>query len=71
MNPTKLGGLDNHRQEPWKQPLLEFIEQVYEKRFGRAGLEGVITLEERARTVVAKELRTEEQKASTGRSTST
>src|ERR1035438_6605101 len=36
MNPAKLGGLDNHRQEPWKQPLLEFIEQVYEKRFGRS-----------------------------------
>jgi|CZKU01.1.fsa_nt_gi hypothetical protein len=55
MNPAKLGGLDNHRQEPWKQPLLEFIEQVYEKRFGRAWPEVVITLEERARTVAAKE----------------
>jgi hypothetical protein len=35
MNPTKLGGKDNHRQEPWKLPLPQFIEQLYEKRFGK------------------------------------
>jgi hypothetical protein len=25
MNPKKLGKLNNHRQEPWKAPLNEFI----------------------------------------------
>ncbi len=35
MNPAKLGGIDNHRQEPWKLPLQEFIEHLYEKRFGK------------------------------------
>ena len=35
MNPKKLGGLDNHRQEPWKAPLPVFLEECYEKRFGR------------------------------------
>src|ERR1700737_3096035 len=35
MNPNKLGKLDNHRQEPWKAPLPEFIEHLYLKRFGR------------------------------------
>ncbi len=34
MNPKKLGGLSNHRQEPWKMPLPQFIEDLYEKRFG-------------------------------------
>ena len=35
MNPKKLGKLDNHRQEPWKAPLPQFIEDLYFKRFGR------------------------------------
>jgi len=35
MNPAKLGKLDNHRQEPWKVPLPQYIEQLYVKRFGR------------------------------------
>jgi hypothetical protein len=34
MNPTKLGQLDNHRQEPWKVPLPQFIEHLYLTRFG-------------------------------------
>jgi hypothetical protein len=33
--PRKLGSLDNHRQQPWKAPLPEFIEQLYFKHFGR------------------------------------
>ena len=35
MNPKKLGKLDNHKQEPWKAPLPEFIEAAYRKRFKR------------------------------------
>jgi hypothetical protein len=35
MNPKNLGGLANHRQETWKMPLPEFIEQLYFKSFGR------------------------------------
>lgn len=53
MNPTKLGKLDNHRQEPWKAPLPEFIQYLYRKRFGReAPLDGR-PLEERARQAAA------------------
>ncbi len=33
MNPKKFGSLDNHKQEPWKAPLPEFIEDIYFKRF--------------------------------------
>jgi hypothetical protein len=35
MNPTKLGSIDNHRQEPRKAPLPQFIEHLYFERFGR------------------------------------
>lgn len=49
MNPTKLGSIDNHRQEPWKASLPEFIESLYLKRFGRERPEVVVTVEERAR----------------------
>jgi hypothetical protein len=49
MNPKKLGKLDNHRQEPWKAPLPEFIEHVYRKRFGGERPEVVMSVEERAR----------------------
>ncbi len=48
MNPKKLGSLDNHRQQPWKAPLPEFIEALYQKNFGRPRPEKVISLEERA-----------------------
>ena len=39
LNPDKLGKIDNHRQEVWKTPLPQFIEDIYFKRFkqGRAG----------------------------------
>jgi len=36
LNPKKFGKLDNHHQEPWKAPLPEFIEQMYDKRFKRS-----------------------------------
>jgi len=49
MNPKKLGKLDNHDQEPWKAPLPIFIEELYEKRFGRSRPETVRSIEELAR----------------------
>jgi len=35
LNPKKFGGLANNKQEPWKLPLPEFIEELYFKRFKR------------------------------------
>ncbi len=55
MNPAKLGGIDNHRQEPWKVPLPEFIEHLYEKRFGKTRPDVVTTLEVRARAAASKD----------------
>ncbi len=49
MNPRRLGGLDNHRQERWKLPLPLFFEELYRKRFGRARPEFVLSIEEHAR----------------------
>jgi hypothetical protein len=44
MNPTKLGKIDNHKQEPWKAPLPQFIERLYVKRFKREKPENVLSL---------------------------
>ncbi len=35
LNPKKFGSLANHRQEPWKAPLPDFIEDIYQKRFSK------------------------------------
>jgi hypothetical protein len=35
LNPAKLRGIDNHKQEPWKLLLPQFIEQLYFERFGK------------------------------------
>ena len=54
MNPAKLGKIDNHKQEPWKLPLPQFIEELYFKRFGKAFPEAVLSIEERCRREGAK-----------------
>jgi hypothetical protein len=46
LNPDKLGKIDNHKQEPWKAPLKEFIEEIYFKRFNKSGPEFVRSLEQ-------------------------
>ena len=35
LNPKKFGKLANHRQEPWKLPVPDFIAKLYVKRFGK------------------------------------
>lgn len=54
MNPKKLGSIDNHDQEPWKEPLPQFIERLYEKRFGRERPEIVVPIEQHARQLAQK-----------------
>ena len=46
LDPKKFGGLANHRQEPWKVPLPNFIEEIYLKRFGVERPAEVMSLEE-------------------------
>lgn len=33
LNPKKFGSYANHKQQPWKSPLPDYIEELYEKRF--------------------------------------
>ena len=54
MNPKRIGGLANHKQEPWKAPLPVFIEDLYERRFGSPRPERVVSIEERAREIAQK-----------------
>ena len=46
MNPKKLGGKANYKQEPWKLPLPEFIEELYFKRFGKTRPDNVRSIEQ-------------------------
>lgn len=46
LNPKKFGGIANHRQEPWKVPLPEFIEDLYFKRFGKRRPDEVKSIEQ-------------------------
>lgn len=54
MNPKKFGKLANHKQEKWKLPLPQFIEEIYVKRFGRTVPERVVSIEERAQEIERK-----------------
>jgi len=49
LNPARLGKLDNHRHQPWKAPLPQFIEDMYAKRFGRERPDVIKTIEAIAR----------------------
>ena len=46
INPKKFGSLANHHQEPWKEPLSDFIESLYFKRFNKEKLENVRSVEQ-------------------------
>ena len=47
LNPKKLGKIANHRQEPWKMPLPEFIGHLYRKQYGRDRPVVVMPIEEK------------------------
>ncbi len=47
MNPKKLGGMGNHRQEPWKMPLPQFIEHRYQRQFGKKMPDDVRSIEKK------------------------
>ena len=64
LNPKKFGGLANHRQEPWKVPLPDFIAQLYFKRFGKTMPDTVRTLEEMAAAKAGKKQAAQALKAS-------
>lgn len=60
LNPRKFGKLANHKQEPWKEPLPDFIESLYRKRFKRDRPENIRSIE---RMVKEKKKKQAERKA--------
>lgn len=54
LDPKKFGKLDNHKQEPWKMPLPQYIEHLYFKHFGKERPDVVTSIEERAHQIAAK-----------------
>jgi len=60
MNPKKFGNLANHKQEHWKEPLPDFIESLYRKRFKKDHPDNVRSVE---RMVKEKKQKQAERKA--------
>jgi len=46
LNPKKFGKLANHNQEPWKDPLPQFIERIYFKHFQKKKPDTVKSIEQ-------------------------
>ena len=63
INPRSLGGMDNHKQEPWKAPLPVFIEELYWKRFKKERPDQVVSIAERSRRLEEKKKAKRERKA--------
>jgi hypothetical protein len=54
MNPKRFAGLANTKNKAWKVPLPEFIESLYENRFGKRCPDVVQSIEEMAAEHLAK-----------------
>ena len=54
LNPKKLGSLNNHHQERWKQPLPQFIATLYAERFGKDAPDSVRSIEDTIAMKLAK-----------------
>ena len=48
LNPRKFSKYANNKQEPWKKPLPDFIEEIYFKRFGKKEPDVVRSIEQLA-----------------------
>jgi hypothetical protein len=46
LNPRNFGNLSNTKQQPWKLPLPEFIEEIYFKRFKKRVPDNVKSIEQ-------------------------
>lgn len=56
LNPARLGKIANTEQAPWKAPLPEYIEHLYEKRFGTSRPEVVLSIEQIAEAMRKKKI---------------
>ncbi len=46
LNPKKFGNLANTKEQPWKLPLPEFIEEIYFKRFKKRVPDNIKSIEQ-------------------------
>jgi len=46
LNPKKFGGLANHKQEPWKEPLPDFISTLYRKKYVKSQPDDIKSIEQ-------------------------
>jgi hypothetical protein len=49
LNPKKFGSLANTKQEPWKLPLPDYIEELYFKQFKKSRTDSVRSIEQMVR----------------------
>lgn len=64
LSPKRFNSYADNKDQPWKKPLPEFIESLYEKQFGRTSPENVMTMEEIAAAHVAKRAARKAEKSS-------
>ena len=65
LNPKKLGGMANNKQEPWKMPLPLYIEHLYKKQLRKDIPDDVRSIEVKARENAIKNKQRSEQGAKT------
>jgi len=61
LNPDKLRKIGNHKQEPWKAPLIEFIQDIYLKHFKKAEPDNIRSL----KLILQDDIRKKEKKGVT------
>ena len=66
LNPKKFGKLANHKQEPWKVPLPEYIEELYFKHFQKEAPENVKSIEKNIKDNKRKKTERKERKLEEG-----
>jgi|GEM_PF-406852 len=62
LNPDKLGKIDNHKQEKWKDPLPVFIERIYFKRFKKEAPDVVNSLKQQVKDSKIKKEKSKKEK---------
>ena len=62
LNPKKFGGLANHKQEPWKIPLPDYIEELYFKHFNKKSPDIVRSIEQMVKDKAARKAKRKEER---------
>jgi len=66
LNPQKFGGLANHKQEPWKLPLPDYIEELYFKHFNKRSPDVVRSIEQMVKDKAERKAKRKDGRSSEG-----